>query len=249
MSSGTGHRAKAHSISGWTAFDLKQRRRKQGLEDNHDSNPYPSLPLLPAPKTLLNKKDSPLDKPFSSLLAPSINSPFKNKNNLPATTSSIALGTTVVENAARGKLKDLHPWADESLIQDVLAGVSNNIDEALSLLDAMVDETDNKNKVFTPPDTLDVSFLEKENMISFINDSLVGNQKHPMNEKASLHLLNIIKSLPIEPEHDWGEDDVYIIHRKDAIRMMRYFYSSQSPLLSRALYRLQHYLGKVGIFS
>lgn len=237
MSSGSGHRAKAHSISGWTAFDLKQRRRQQGLEDNHDSNPYPSLPLPTAPKSLLNKKESLLDKPFSSLLAapstnfPSLEDTIKNKN-LPATTSSLALGTTV-ENAAHGKLKDLHPWADESLIQDVLAGVSNNVDEALSLLEAMVvagDETDKKKKVqlscnddFTPPDTLDVPFLEKENMIRFINDSLVGNQKQPMDEKASLHLLDIIKSLPIEPEHDWGEDDVYLIHRKDAIRMMRYY--------------------------
>lgn len=227
MSSGSGRRAKAQSISGWTAFDLKQRRKHQGLEAV-DSNPYPSLSDsgLTAPKSLSN-----LDKPFSSLLVPSINFPdiknnTRSKNLLPATTSSLGIGIgTTVENAeAHGKLKDLHPWADESLIQDILAGVSNNVDEALSLLEAMVGEVDKKDKVqlscndFLPPDT-DTQLDEKEN--TMINASLVGNQKQPMDEESSFRLLDIIKSLPIEPEPEWGEDDVYIIYREDAIRMMR----------------------------
>lgn len=222
--SGSGRRAKGQSISGWTAFDLKQRRKQQQGLEAVDSNPYPSLSdsALTAPKSL-----SILDKPFSSLLVPSINFPDikSSKNLLPATTSSLGIGT----RGQNGKLKDLHPWADESLIQDVLAGVSNNVDEALSLLEAMVDKVDKKEKVqlscndFLPPDTdtdADTQLDEKEN--TMINDSLVGNQKQPMDEESSFRLLDIIKSLPIEPEPEWGEDDVYIIYRKDAIRMMRY---------------------------
>lgn len=232
MSSGTGHRAKAHSISGWTAFDLKQRRKQQqGFADNHDSNPYPSLSGLTAPQSLLRRNESLLDKPFSSVLVPSIDFPsLKDVRNkiLPASTST---AETVDTTKAYGKLKYLHPWADESLIQDVLAGVNNNVHEALSLLEAMVitdHQVDKKKKVGSSCndfDTPDASFSEKENAISFIDDSLGGNHKQRMDEESSLQLLDTIKSLPIEPEPEWGEDEFYQIYRKDAIKMMRYYVS------------------------
>ncbi|XP_057787304.1 uncharacterized protein LOC131004622 [Salvia miltiorrhiza] len=201
MSSGSGHRAKAHSISGWTAFDLEQRRKQQAQGD--DSNPYPSLSPLPAPQTLLTKNQSLFsDKPFSSLLAPSIDFPcLKNKK----TCTAESVGTV----KAYGKLKDVHPWADESLIQDVLAGVNNNVDEALSLLEAMLTTEHKVGSSCTNFDIPDASFSSND------------NHKQPMDEESSLQLLEAIKSLPIEPEPEWGEDDVYLIYRKDAIRMMR----------------------------
>ncbi|KAL1536572.1 hypothetical protein AAHA92_29201 [Salvia divinorum] len=204
-SGGAGHRAKAHSISGWTAFDLNQRRKQQGAADNHDPNPYPSLPALTPPR----KNESLLDKPFSSVLVPSIAFPSLKdvkSSNFPATTST---AETVGTAKAYGKLKDHHPWADESLIQDVLAGVNDNVDEALYLLEAMV--------------ITDHQVDKKEEVGSSCNnfDSSAGNHKQLMDEGSSLQLLDIIKSLPIEPEPEWGEDDVYLIYRKDAIRMMR----------------------------
>lgn len=206
-SGGAGHRAKAQSISGWTDFDLNQRRKQQGAADNHDSNPYPSLSALAAPR----KNESLLAKPFSSVLAPSIAFPSLKdvkSSNFPATTS------TAATTKAYGKLKDHHPWADESLIQDVLAGVNDNVDEALSLLEAMV---------VTDHHQVD----KKEEVESSCNnfDSSASNHKQLMDEGSSLQLLDIIKSLPVEPEPEWGEDDVYLIYRKDAIRMMRYYVS------------------------
>lgn len=200
-------RAKAHSVSGWTAFDLKQRRKQLAAAD---SNPYPSLSGLTAPQSLLNRNESLLDKPFSSVLAPSINFPslkdIKNEK-LPASPSS--LGTTAVAVDTNGKLKDLHPWADESLIQDVLAGVNNNVLEASSLLEAMVITDHQVDKKLDTPDA----------SLGF------NHNKQPMDEESTLQLLDTIKSLPVEPEPEWGEDDVYLIYRKDAIRMTRYYVS------------------------
>ncbi|KAG6394605.1 hypothetical protein SASPL_145194 [Salvia splendens] len=206
-SGGASHRAKAHSISGWTDFDLNQRRKQQGAADNHDSNPYPSLSALTAPR----KNESLLAKPFSSVLAPSIAFPSLKdvkSSNFPATTSTAETAATA--KLAYGKLKDHHPWTDESLIQDVLAGVNDNVDEALSLLEAMV---------ITDHHQVD----KKEEVESSCNnfDSAAGNHKQSVDEGSSLQLLDIIKSLPVEPEPEWGEDDVYLIYRKDAIRMMR----------------------------
>ncbi|XP_042030937.1 uncharacterized protein LOC121777668 [Salvia splendens] len=199
-SGGAGNRAKAQSISGWTDFDLNQRRKQQGAADNHDSNPYPSLSALTAPR----KNESLLDKPFSSVLAPSIAFPSLKdvkSSNFPATAATAKL--------AYGKLKDHHPWADESLIQDVLAGVNDNVDEALSLLEAMV--------------VTDHHQVDKKEVEASYNsfDSSAGNHRQSVDEGSSLQLLDIIKSLPVEPEPEWGEDDIYLIHRKDAIRMMR----------------------------
>lgn len=232
--SGNGHRAKAQSVSGWTAFDLKQRRKQQGLEaaaDNHDSDHYPSLSgNLTQPQTLFNTNGSLLHKhkPFASVVVPSMKTAsFKDKSlpsQLPASTSS-SLGTkcsNVDTMKAYGKLKDLHPWADESLIHDVLAGVNNNVHDALSLLEAMAvseDEVDEKDKGDSSCN--DISFWLKEDTISFINESLDENHKPSEDEESSMRLLDTIKSLPIESEPEWGEDDVYLIYRKDAIRMTR----------------------------
>lgn len=245
--SGNGHRAKAHSVSGWTAFDLKQRRKQQGVEaaaDNHDSDPYPSLSSnLTQPQTLFNTNGSLLHnhKPFASVVIPSMKTAsFKDKSlpsQLPATTSS-SLGSksnNVDTMKAYGKLKDLHPWADESLIHDVLAGVNNNVHDALSLLEAMAvsEEVDKKEKVdssFNDSDNPGVSFWLKEDTISFINESLDDNHKPSEGEESSMRLLDTIKSLPIESEPEWGEDDVYLIYRKDAIRMTRYYVSSNQTI-------------------
>lgn len=251
--SGTGHRAKAHSVSGWTAFDLKQRRKQQGLEaaaDNHDSDPYPSLSgNLTQPQTLFNTNGSLLvkHKPFASVVVPSMKTTsFKDKSlpsQLPASTSSLGTKVNHVDTIkAYGKLKDLQPWADESLIHDVLAGVNNNVHEALSLLEAMAvseDEVDKKKKVDSScndSDTPDISFWLKEDTISFINESLDDNHKPSDDEESSMRLLDTVKSLPIESEPEWGEDDVYLIYRKDAIRMTRYYVSSYQTFFSVVMF-------------
>lgn len=239
-----GNRAKAKSISGWTAFDLQQRRKQQGLESDNDSEAYPSLSGLSAPQSLSNKNGALLEKPFSSVVVASMNFPsstdIKNRNfqrRAPASSSCLGIiqNTETVDTIeAYRKLNYLHPWADNSLIQDVLAGVNNNVDEALSLLEAMLicENEDDKNKKvesnwndFAPCNIQGISLGEKK-YTSFTNGPSNNNYKQSKDEASSIQLLDAAKFLPIESEPEWEEDDVYLTYRKDAIRMIRYYVTS-----------------------
>ncbi|KAK4394263.1 hypothetical protein Sango_1897100 [Sesamum angolense] len=204
-----GNRAKAKSTLGWMAFDLKQRRKQQGLESDNDCEAYPSLSGPTVPQ---NKNQTLLREPFSSVVVASTDFPSiietKNRNlQRPGPVSNSCLGTAVnigseATAEAYRKLNHLHPWADESLIQDVLAGVNNNTEEALSLLEGML-ISENK---------------DAKNMEVKSNGMILN----PFTSKASpALLLHAAKSLPVAPEPDWEEDDVYLIHRKDAIRLIR----------------------------
>lgn len=226
---------KQKSISGWRAFDLKQRMKQKGVESDKDSEAYPLLSASTAPRRLFDK-DGALEKPFSSVVVASMNFPplmdAQNRNlQTPVPVSNSCLvraennGSAVTVEALQ-KLKHLHSWATESLIQDVLAGVNNNMTEALSLLEAMAisENKDDKTKEvesngnhFASFDVLGNSFGET-NDTSFTSNDTCNNSK---DEAPSMQLLGIIKFLPIEPETEWEEDDVYLIHRKDAIRMIR----------------------------
>ncbi|KAI3450942.1 hypothetical protein Pfo_007607 [Paulownia fortunei] len=235
-----GNRAKAKGTSGWTAFDLKQRQKQQSLESDNDSEAYPLLSGPSGPQSLFNKNGALLEKPFSSVVVASMNFPSlmdtENRNlqkRVPVSNSCLGTAQNIepaVTAKAHQKLKYLHPWADESLIQDVLAGVNNNIDEALSLLKAMLisENKDAKSKKigsngndFASFDIQSTSLGEKEDMSFTTNDPVNDSYEESKDEAPSMLLLNAAKCLPIEPESEWEEDDVYLIHRKDAIRMRR----------------------------
>ncbi|PIN20034.1 hypothetical protein CDL12_07292 [Handroanthus impetiginosus] len=237
-----GNRAKAKSTSGWTAFDLKQRRKRQGLESDNDSEAYPLLSGSSTPQSLFNKDGTLLEKPFSSVVVASMNFPNlidAESRNLqsPLQISNSCLGTAqTVESAvslkAYQKLNNLHPWADGSLIRDILAAVNNNIDQASSILEAMlVSGNDDAENLKVKEDVNDfasfhiqgVTLGEKSDMRDIANDPFNDNNsyKETKDEASSLLLLDAAKSLPIEPEPEWEEDDIYLIHRKDAVRMIR----------------------------
>ncbi|KAL2236260.1 UNVERIFIED_CONTAM: hypothetical protein Sindi_0817700 [Sesamum indicum] len=232
-----GNRAKAKSTLGWMAFDLKQRRKQQGLESDNDYEAYPSLSGPTAPQ---NKNQTLLRKPFSSVVAASTDFPSvietKNRNlQRRGPVSNSCLGTA--ENVGREataeayrKLNHLHPWADESLIQDVLAGVDSNTEEALPLLEGMLisENKDAKNTEvksngndFESFHIQGASLGEKADMSCISIDPFSNSNKESRDEASLALLLDAAKSLPIEPEPDWEEDDVYLIHRKDAIRLIR----------------------------
>ncbi|KAL8047426.1 hypothetical protein ABFX02_08G240500 [Erythranthe guttata] len=220
-SPGGGNRAKAKSSSGWRAFDLSQRRKQLNIEsaDDSESAAYPLLSGPPVvPQSLLNKNGVLLEKkPFSSVVVDSMNFPSlldtQNRNFqtpvVPPTNNSIP----VTVNKAYQKLKFLHSWAEETLILDVLAGVNNNIDEALSLLQAMLISDANTNQLesstnhFTGESSADMS--------------ISSNDIKEDESRPSVQLLDAAKYLPIEPEFEFEQDDVYLIYRKDAIRMTR----------------------------
>ncbi|KAL3818761.1 hypothetical protein ACJIZ3_004666 [Penstemon smallii] len=222
------NRGKTKSTSGWAAFDHKQRQ-KLGLEPEIISDAYPLLSGPSASKILSNKNGAPLEKPFSSVVAAPMNFPSlstAHNIDLPRQVSvtDSCLGNaekieTGVSPDAYQKLNDLHPWADQSLIQDVLAGVNNNIHEALSLLEAMVisEERDDKNTEG------ELDYGEDAVPFNKTDDYFEDSSVESKDDGASPRLLldTAIMSIPVEPEIEWEEDDVYLIHRKDALRMIR----------------------------
>ncbi|KAF5187452.1 smr (Small MutS Related) domain-containing protein [Thalictrum thalictroides] len=141
--------AKKSKSPGWTAFDLKQRGRP-GLEPEYDSDPYPPIHGTVVSMPPLNNSDTnraPLLKSFSSAVQPCIAFPDSAGNG------NCSRGQTIVgsscsksENQTENenkitpleKLKELQPWADEGLIEDILGAVNNNFDEAFALLKSMV---------------------------------------------------------------------------------------------------------------
>ncbi|CAA0839294.1 smr (Small MutS Related) domain-containing protein [Striga hermonthica] len=230
--------AKGKCTSGWAAFDLKHKQKSQLIEPNKVSEGYPLLSGPTFPNTLSNKHGVLLEKPFSSVVATPLNFPSLvdttdgNKKGRAPVGNDCLLSAHNIETDNESvevyqKLKCLHSWADESLIRDVLAGVSGDVDSALSLLGDML-ISENKaaeSKKVDPSKNAIVSFGVDDGFVgenkdaSFTTDGSFSNEFK--DDLTSAQLLGAIKSLPIEPEAEWQEDDVYLIHRKDAISMTR----------------------------
>ncbi|PON35588.1 Smr domain containing protein [Parasponia andersonii] len=184
--------------SGWAAFNRDQRR-KQGLQpqnDDDDDDPFP--PLTPPP-------------------------PPPSSSSAPAAILSSSNGGVIP------KLKELYSWADHSLIEDVMAAVDDDFDRASTLLRAMVPSsttsTQNnlkkKNKdhleMQMPMPVTDHTAQAPLKGNSFECDS--GGKQLSEDMKR---LMNRLNSVPIEPEwEDEDDDDVYLRHRKEALRTMR----------------------------
>lgn len=245
---------------GWAAFDLKQ---KQGLEFEADNDPYPPMASSVAPllrgQNLLKNNNALLVKPFSSVLLPSLNFPTLTVNKdlekpLQFSNSSANQSNKLIEEKSKAsdivhgyeQLKELHSWADRSLIEDIILAVNNNFDEASTLLKAMVsDGIDKNNKETNMADLQHKSedyFLDNKALIAndgvslgetkdveelgrLLENGLCYN-KELIDDRASFgHMAQILgdsRFILIEPE--WEEDDIYLIHRKDAVRMMRYVF-------------------------
>ncbi|XP_059455552.1 uncharacterized protein LOC132185783 [Corylus avellana] len=229
---------------GWAAFDLKQRQ-KQGLEPDILNEPFP--PLVPCLANNNNDNDKPSS---SSLLLPSVDFPAladdqkHGKYQKPAKTLvGDSRGTSSNKENDRvlavPKLQELHPWADNSLLQDVLAAADNNMDRASTLLKAMVANYDGfEDHGPTSNAEMDSSYsvplgntMTTSRSLADIEDSLKYNGKELVDENDCFgeklsdeaidqkFILERLKSMPVEPE--WEEDDLYLIHRKDALKTMR----------------------------
>ncbi|KAL4038549.1 hypothetical protein IC575_002171 [Cucumis melo] len=143
--------------SGWAAFNLKQQNN--GIQDEVDGDPFPpmstTLSSLP-PRENLRGVNGRSGRSFSFAPIPSADSPtLPGKCGAKKTTlgnfsakktilgaSNIQSGKKMVEETndvlSFWKLKELHPWADISLIMDIMEAVNNDFNEASTLLNTMV---------------------------------------------------------------------------------------------------------------
>lgn len=239
---------------GWAAFDLKQRQ-KQGLEPQTDKDHFPPIPTtLPSlyPCENVSRNNDLSGRPFSFVLHPvDFPTSTENRDDKRPLLYGDSSGTSMEDNrSSKKKIMDLFPWADDSLIADIMAAVGDDITKASTLLKAMVSpssfeenkETDiskiNSNSdIYQSDKTRHTSFplesaadiadlnstFEKcleENNIELLNAHDFCGKKLPNDAATPKLTLGSLESVPVEPE--WEEDDVYLRHRKDALRMMRY---------------------------
>lgn len=114
------------------------------------------------------------------------------------------------------KLKALYGWADESLIEDVLVAVNYELEQASASLESMA--------VMTLPENSDPSDASEAVENSLPDQSSEGSG--PLLPESlgfeNLHVTVARGHMPTAPpEPEWEEDDVYLKHRKEALRMRR----------------------------
>ncbi|KAM7277503.1 hypothetical protein ACFE04_019369 [Oxalis oulophora] len=240
--------------SGWAAFDLKQRQ-KQGLEppQGNSDDPYP--PIASSRATLWTcssstKPNNVSTRSFSSLLV-------RPPVNFPSLTDSEVANS---RDLAIRQLKELHSWADSSLVDDVLEAVSNNIYEASNILESMVSSQNSEGDKERNNGKQTISFSGSASNVNSDRSDSLGNHadienrlRLNYNQLKDVYascgkmlsdgtsdtelIVERLRSIPAEPE--WEEDDVYLIHRKDAIRMMRSA-SQHSKAATNAFLRGDH---------
>ncbi|CAH2044190.1 unnamed protein product [Thlaspi arvense] len=160
------------------------------------------------------------------------------------------------------KLKAKFCWADDSLIRDILLSTEDNFEMALDFLEAMV-SADNKeaeepdrgenrrpeDNTFGTTVTSSVKMaarstrddagkydLQERGVSSFLVD---GYDSEKLSDDISEldSIIQRLQSIPIEAE--WEEDDLYLSHRKDALKMMRSA-STHSRAAQNAFMRYDH---------
>ncbi|GMG99853.1 hypothetical protein Nepgr_001693 [Nepenthes gracilis] len=243
--------------SGWAAFDL-QHRQKQIIEPQLHNDPFPSLQGTLASvepcKTFPTNSNGSVES-FSSVILPSANFPsaMENKNSSVSSEFGYSSGLFCDKFSQENKvdliftrLKQTNSWADDCLIEDVLAAVENDFEKASASLGAMVSvknmeeskdshdavlncsskEFSHDNKIlqaekYAPMEditgqaefssVLEVCFSDgKKKLVK--GDEFLGNLEVNF-------MLGQSTDIPVEPE--WEEDDIYLSHRKDAVKMIR----------------------------
>lgn len=207
----------ARRLSGWAAFTLEQQQlQEHASKINGDSFPpilYNNSKTGPS-ESLLHGK--PLARPYSSVLQP-----CAENGRIPVSGSCVSEETFIaMDNKIDpvNSLKKLHSWADEGLIRDILSAAENDVDQASSLLNTMS---------FSKSKRSETPFPESS---SFVNDQFfqegfdqggsLNENNLPLGGTQEKVLDGNVLFVPLEPE--WEEDDVYLRHRKEALRMRRY---------------------------
>ncbi|RID59355.1 hypothetical protein BRARA_F02590 [Brassica rapa] len=254
--------------SGWTAFDLKQRQ-KQGLESAIEDDPFPPVstsvnpPHLDVRGKLIRRKHEPSEKSFSSLLLPPSKFPALTENNKDCRSKPSTL-TPTSHDSAFIKLKEMNSWADDNLIRDILLSSEDNFEMAFDFLQGMASTGDSADKGNNevPTDRQSEHRVSGRTVTSSVNMAArstyyENGHKYDLQENGgSSFLVNAydsektpddvsdlgsiiqrLQSIPIAPE--WEEDDLYLTHRKDALKMMRSA-SNHSRVAQNAFMRNDH---------
>ncbi|XP_057999034.1 uncharacterized protein LOC110667134 [Hevea brasiliensis] len=114
-------------------------------------------------------------------------------------------------NFVFNRLKELHSWADESLIEDIMASVNNDIDKATTLLEEMISTGNSTEK----GEAKDLSNCDDFRCAEGGKEiALLGQTSNLAEDIADL-------SSTLEGTSKGEEQDVYLSHRRNALRMMR----------------------------
>ncbi|RWR78676.1 Smr protein/MutS2 C-terminal [Cinnamomum micranthum f. kanehirae] len=238
-----------HRSSGWAAFDLKHGQ-KQCSKPELNADPFP--PILETTSAgvagNLARNHCQLTRPFSSVVQPS--SDFQvltsgSKIGMPVNNSNRKMNNQITEESSMtpilAKLRQLHSWADDSLVEDILTTVNNDQEKASALLKAMVSSgsEDSKKKVQELSPVFENHLCNEKTELMNEADSL---ENQPSDCTAAVKFVpGHLFSIPIEPE--WEEDDVYFRHRKEAIKIMRSS-SQHSSAASNAFLKGDHFAAK-----
>ncbi|MCO5558969.1 hypothetical protein L7F22_051181 [Adiantum nelumboides] len=114
------------------------------------------------------------------------------------------IDSSVAHTQAVSRLHARHPWADASLISDIFHTLGSDEESASALLVSM--STDNMERVSAVSDAECCSLLR----LNDANKELCEQVCDATDES---------KPVPVEPE--WEEDDLYLIKRRDALKVSR----------------------------
>ncbi|CAA6660194.1 unnamed protein product [Spirodela intermedia] len=180
---------------GWTAFDRKMRRN-ECPEPKDGNDPFPPVSDPQGPNLGL-KHWSPI-RSFSSVVHASVDSQSREHR--------IKLEDLDERHASKPRDDADHISMETNALSSIerLKSIHGWADEGL-IWDILAEVGNDEDKATTLLGA----------MVSPIFSSKDTDPKESMIKLMSLKLV----SAPVEP--DWEEDDVYLSHRKDAIRMMR----------------------------
>ncbi|KAL8096506.1 uncharacterized protein LOC141693232 [Apium graveolens] len=143
--------ARKFKNAGWAAYNSKQQQ-PSGLKSEAGDESYPPISSSTIPKhhTGFVKNVNNPGQSFSSVLLPSANFPTLGANK--DIKKSLLLGTSSTNEVisekchnnvyqACEKLKELYPWAEKGLMDDIMEAVNSDIDKASALLKEMVSST------------------------------------------------------------------------------------------------------------
>ncbi|KAL9233389.1 hypothetical protein vseg_008400 [Gypsophila vaccaria] len=237
---------------GWAAFDQKQRQ----TEANNGWGSNEPFPSLSGPMTLPEKPESVTGykqlsvKPFSSVVVPSID--FMARAPVDTKKKQYVVGNAggyQRENSGDSnsdtvfrQLKEEFSWADDTLVEDILAAADNDFNTASSFLKGMMSDNalkghksrDPMSNGTTLPENNDLSvknletISEPQKVSSSCTDDRNEIGKNNITVQAEKYsddliainaMLGQLTCVPVEPE--WEEDDVYLSCRKDALKVMR----------------------------
>ncbi|KAJ4900410.1 smr (Small MutS Related) domain-containing protein [Raphanus sativus] len=221
---------------------------------------------------MVRRNHEPSEKSFSSVLLPPPKFPALTENKDCRSKPSPSLAPTSHHDSAFMKLKEMNMWADDSLIKDILLSTEDNFEMALAFMQGMA-STDhsavksNNEEAEVPTNRQSEHRISGRTVTSSVNmaassttcenagkydlqenggSSFLVNayesEKLPDDDVSDLgSIIQRLQSIPTAPE--WEEDDLYLTHRKDALKMMRSA-SNHSRAAQNAFMRNDHVSAK-----